>query len=257
MKRYNSAKLGRDYLGSIDPFPMVAAGESQSKIAHQWSGNAREQDKNEMKRRLTLENRLHCLSWILSLSLICLILISLAWGVPRSINSDNAKPASKKGAHREENVANVRAALGEKIRRELVTLGRVFDNVSFHLDENNIVTLSGRVQLPSLKVSAQRAARNIEGVRGVINQLEVLPTSSLDDEIRPEPSLQIYSHSQPSRSVLQAVRPIHIILKNGEPTLEGVVAIESHKPIAGIRAHQVPNVYEVMNNLHAENRQQR
>ena len=79
MNRYNSAKVGRDYLDLIDSFLTVAASESQSRIAHWWSANSSGQDKNEMKRRLTLENRLHFLSWILSLSLICLILISLGW----------------------------------------------------------------------------------------------------------------------------------------------------------------------------------
>ena len=79
MSRYNSAKVGRDYLDLIDPFHTAAAGESQSRIAHSWSANSRGQDKNKMKRRLTLENKLHFLSWILSLSLICLILVSLGW----------------------------------------------------------------------------------------------------------------------------------------------------------------------------------
>jgi BON domain-containing protein len=239
MNRYNSAKVGRDYLDLIDPFPMVAAGKSQSRFSHWWSGNSREQDKNKMERRLTLENKLHCLSWILSLSLICLILISLGWAAPRSINADDseAKPAPRKGANRDENLANVRAALEEKIRRELVTLGRVFDNVSFHLDEDDLVTLSGQVRLPSLKVSAQRAARNIEGVRGVINQLEVRPASSLDDDIRREASFQIYSYSQLSHYGLQAISPIHNIVKNGRLTLEGAVAGESDKTIACIRAN--------------------
>ena len=149
MNRYNSAKVGRDYLDLIDPFLTVAAGESQSRIAHWWSGNSRGQDKNKMKRRLTLENKLHFLSWILSLSLICLILISLGWAAPHGINADSseAKPLTK-GADRHQNLADDRAALGEKIRRELVTLGRIFDNVSFHLDGNHIVTLAGQVGCP-------------------------------------------------------------------------------------------------------------
>ena len=100
--------------------------------------------------------------------------------------------------------------------------------------------LSGQVQLPSLKVSAQRAAMNIEDVRGVINQPELLP--AFDDDIPSEPSLQIYSHSQPSH----AIPPIHIIVKNG--------TCDSDKTIVGIHANQVPNVYDVVNNLHAENR---
>jgi len=79
MNRYNSAKVRRDYLDLIDPFLTVAASESQSRMSHRWTVNSRGQDKNEMKRRLTLENKLHFLSWILSLSLICLILVSLGW----------------------------------------------------------------------------------------------------------------------------------------------------------------------------------
>ena len=108
--------------------------------------------------------------------------------------------------------------------------------------------LSGQVQLPSLKVSAQRAAMNIEDVRGVLKQLELLP--AFDDDIRSEPSLQIYSHSQPSH----AIPPIHIIVKNGKLTHKGVVTCDSDKTIVGIHANQVPNVYDVVNNLHAENR---
>ena len=228
MTRHNSAKVSRNYLDFFDPLSTVASGEPQSRFAGGGYGNSREQNKTEVKRRLTLENKLHCLSWILSVSFICLILISLAWEeAPRSskVDKSQAKPALKE------------AALGEKIRRELVTLRRVFDNVSFHLDENSIVTLSGQVRLPSLKVSAQRAARNIEGVRGVNNQLEVLPASSFDDDIRREASFQIYSHSQLSHYGLQAISPIHNIVKNGRLTLEGVVAGESDKTIAGIRAN--------------------
>ena len=100
--------------------------------------------------------------------------------------------------------------------------------------------LSAQVQLPSLIVSAQRAAMNIEDVRRVMNQLELLP--AFDDDIRSEPSLQMYSHSQPSH----AIPPIHIILKNG--------TCDSDKTIVGIHANQVPNVYDFANNLHAENR---
>ena len=230
MNRHNSAKVSRTYLDCFDPLSTVASGEPQSRFAGGGSGNSREQNKTEVKRRLTLENKLHCLSWILSVSFICLILISLAWEeAPRSskVDKPQANPALKE------------AALGEKIRRELVTLRRVFDNVSFHLDENNIVTLSGQVQLRSLKVSAQRAARNIEGVRGVINQLEVLPTSSFDEDIRrtsPDPLAQ---PAQPLRSPGYSSDSHH--REKRQPTLEGVVASESDKTNVGIRANQVSN----------------
>jgi hyperosmotically inducible protein len=94
---------------------------------------------------------------------------------------------------------------------------------------------------------------DVEGVRGVINRLEVLPTSAFDDDIRRVAFLQIYSNSQLSRYGLQAVPPIHIIVKNGKLTLEGIVASESDKTVAGIQAHQVSNVFAVVNNLRVEN----
>jgi hypothetical protein len=162
MSSRNSANVSPNYLDFIDPVSTVAAGESQSRVARQWSGNSRKQNKNQLKSRLPLETELYWLSGILSLSLICLILINLVWAAPSSINADNSevKPALTNGPDREEDLANVRAALGEKIRRELVTLRRVFDDVNFHLDENEIVTLSGQVRLTSLKVSAERAAEH-------------------------------------------------------------------------------------------------
>jgi osmotically-inducible protein OsmY len=45
------------------------------------------------------------------------------------------------------------------------------------------------------------------------------------------------------------VPSIHIIVKNGNVTLEGVVDSEADKNLAGIRANQVPNVFSVKNNL--------
>jgi osmotically-inducible protein OsmY len=45
------------------------------------------------------------------------------------------------------------------------------------------------------------------------------------------------------------VPSIHIIVKNGNVTLEGVVDSEADKSLANIRASQVPNVFGVRNNL--------
>jgi len=48
------------------------------------------------------------------------------------------------------------------------------------------------------------------------------------------------------------VPPIHVIVKNGHVTLEGVVASEGDKNIAGIQANSVPGVFSVTNNLRIE-----
>jgi hyperosmotically inducible periplasmic protein len=45
------------------------------------------------------------------------------------------------------------------------------------------------------------------------------------------------------------VPSIHIIVKNGHVTLEGVADNEADKNLAGLRTNQVPNVFSVQNNL--------
>jgi len=240
MNRYNSALARR---------AEVTLSDSQSGITLGWYADPTKLTK--------LSDVLQRLSWMLSSILLCLVLANVGWTAPGNarVHKAEAETALKKGTDREAVLANVRATLGEKIRNELVTLPQydVFDNVEFQLDENDMVTLSGQVRLPSLKVSAERVVAKIEGVRGVINKLEVLPTSAFDDDIRRVAFLQIYSYSQLSRYGLQAVPPIHIIVSNGKLTLEGVVATESDKTLAGIRANQVTNVFAVVNNLRVEN----
>jgi hyperosmotically inducible protein len=51
---------------------------------------------------------------------------------------------------------------------------------------------------------------------------------------------------------MRAVPPIHIIVKNGHVTLEGVVARTMDKQIAGVQANGVSGVFSVTNNLVVE-----
>ena len=94
--------------------------------------------------------------------------------------------------------------------------------------------------------------KNIEGVTNVVNNIEVLPLSGNDDRIRRDVYRAIYGHTALQRYGLQAVPPIHIIVKNGNVTLEGVAANESDKNIANIQANGVSGVFSVTNNLRVE-----
>jgi hyperosmotically inducible protein len=127
----------------------------------------------------------------------------------------------------------------------------VFDNLTFKV-EGSKVTLMGQVARPSLKNSAERAVMQVEGIEKVDNQIEVLPTSSHDDSIRVATYRAIYSSPNLQRYQLRAVPPIHIIVKSGNVTLEGVVANEADKNVAGIQANGVPGVFSVTNNLRVE-----
>jgi len=142
----------------------------------------------------------------------------------------------------------------KEVRHELVLLPfySVFDNLAYKVD-GDTVTLMGQVSRPSLKGDAENAVKRVEGVEKVVNNIEVLPASPMDDRIRHATFQAIYSFPSLSRYAWGAVPPIHIIVANGHVTLEGVVDNETDKNTAGIRAKTVPGVFSVTNNLRVEN----
>ena len=89
----------------------------------------------------------------------------------------------------------------------------------------------------------------IEGVDKVINNIEVLPPSPMDDKLRRQVYRAIYSYGPLFKYGGMAVPPIHIICKGGRVTLVGVVDNETDKNLAGLRANQVPGIFQVTNNL--------
>lgn len=141
----------------------------------------------------------------------------------------------------------------KEVRHELVMLPYygVFDNLAYRVD-GNVVTLLGQVTRPTLKSSAENVVKDIEGVEKVVNNIEVLPLSPNDDRIRLAAYRAIYGHTALNRYSLQAVPPVHIIVKNGNLSLEGVVANEGDKNIANLQARGVPGVFGVTNNLVVE-----
>jgi hyperosmotically inducible protein len=147
-----------------------------------------------------------------------------------------------------------RAWLEREVHHELVTLPyySVFDNLAFRVSDDDRVELMGQVSRPTLKSDAERVVKNIEGVQSVVNNIEVLPTSPNDDRIRLAVYRAIYGHDALQSYSLRSVPPIHIIVKNGNVTLEGVVAREMDKNIANIQANSVSGVFSVTNNLRAE-----
>ncbi len=140
--------------------------------------------------------------------------------------------------------------IAREVRHELVMLPYygVFDNLAFRVN-GDTVTLLGQVTRPTLKSDAENVVKNIEGVRRVMNDIEVLPLSPMDDRIRLAVYRSIYGYAGLDRYGLQAVPPIHIIVRNGNVTLEGVVGTEMDRNLANMRANQVAGVFSVKNNL--------
>ncbi len=143
--------------------------------------------------------------------------------------------------------------LERQVRRELVMLPYygVFDELEFQVDGSKVI-LMGQVTRPTLKTDSERVVKNLEGVDSVENKIEVLPLSPNDDRIRLAVYRTIYYNPNFTRYAIRSVPPIHIIVKNGDVTLEGVVATQGDKDLANILANGVPGVFSVTNNLAVE-----
>lgn len=166
--------------------------------------------------------------------------------------------------------------LVNQIRKEIVMLPNygVFDSISFAIAQGTAgikVQLKGYASRPTLKSSAESVVKRLEGVESVDNQIEVLPTSRNDENIRLATYTKIYGNSvlsryNPNRGVpVYGLRrrafmgisneppmgphPIQIIVKNGNVALEGMVDTEADKNIAGMQANSVSGVFSVTNNL--------
>ena len=138
----------------------------------------------------------------------------------------------------------------KEVRHELLMLPYlgVFDNLAYKVDGYN-VTLLGQVTRPTLKSDAENVVKKIEGVEKVDNQIEVLPPSPMDDQIRRRLYRAIYGFPSLQKYSMGVQQPIRIIVKGGNATLEGVVDNEADKNTAGIRAKSVSGIFGVSNNL--------
>lgn len=143
--------------------------------------------------------------------------------------------------------------ISREVFHELVMLPQltIFDNLQYKVDGSK-VTLTGQVQNAILKDSAEQVVKKIEGVDGVTNQIEILPVSPNDDRIRRQVARAIFNDERLFRYSLGSVPPIHIIVKNGHVTLEGIVDSQSDKDAANIRANGVPGVFSVENHLQVQ-----
>lgn len=159
------------------------------------------------------------------------------------ITSAGASPAPSQETKANQNLVR-------EVRHQLLLLPyySVFDNLAFKVDGDH-VTLEGQVSNPTLKHDAEGVVKSIEGVSGVTNNIEALPTSPMDDQLRRALYRAIYGDPTLSKYGWSAMPSIHIIVKNGHVSLEGVVDNETDKNLAGLRANGVPNVFEVKNNL--------
>jgi len=144
--------------------------------------------------------------------------------------------------------------IAREVRHQLVMIPwfSVFDNLAYTINGTE-VTLTGQVRNSAIKRDAENAVKGIEGVTAVHNNIQILPASPGDDQIRNAMYRTIYGDPALQRYALGVLQPIHIIVNMGHVTLEGVVANQADKDLANVRANGVSGVFSVTNNLKVEN----
>ena len=148
-------------------------------------------------------------------------------------------------------------ALKEEVRHQLVMLPyySVFDWLQADVKSDGTVTLMGQVVRPTVKDDAEKSVKKLEAATSVINNIEVLPLSPMDDQLRVALYRRIYNFETPLfRYATWANPPIHIIVNNGHVTLKGIVANQSDSQLAYMAARQVPGTFDVKNELQIEER---
>lgn len=114
----------------------------------------------------------------------------------------------------------------------------VFDTLRFELHEKT-VTLSGQVVKESIKQTAENAVNQIAGVNNVVNKIEVLPSSRRDDALRMSVYRAVYEKQPLEKYGTRGSPSIHIIVKDGWVSLEGVVDSDEDRSMVHLRALKV------------------
>ena len=146
----------------------------------------------------------------------------------------------------------IEAKIAKEVRHELLMLPwySLFDDLEFGV-QGRTVTLSGFVtgEHAVTKSDAENAVQRIEGVEKVINNIQVLPPSPLDTQVRAQALHALTRTGSLSRYFWAAAPSIHIIVKNQRITLAGFVNTEGDKNLATLAVNGIPGVFGVTNEL--------
>jgi len=146
----------------------------------------------------------------------------------------------------------VEAKIAKEVRHEILMLPwySLFDDLEF-IVQGRTVTLSGFVtsEHAVTKSDSENAVKHIEGVDKVINNIQVLPPSPLDTQVREQAYAALSRTGSLSRYFWEAAPSIHIVVKNQRITLVGFVNSEGDKNLATLAVNGIPGVFGVTNDL--------
>lgn len=139
--------------------------------------------------------------------------------------------------------------LQEKLQYDRVGYGtNAFNAIGVRV-QNGAVTLAGHAYSDVDKDSALALVSTFPGVKDVTDEIQVDPTSIMDDQIRLAVARAIYGYPSLNKYAINPARPIRISVQNGNVELYGTVDSKADSDTANIRANGVPGVFSVKNYL--------
>ncbi len=145
--------------------------------------------------------------------------------------------------------------LEQKLATKLTYVRVGYDNTFDYFAlgvKDGVVTVEGQDRTGIGRDEALADIANMPGVKDVVDNISIAPTSNFDDRIRLSALRAIYGDSVLSRYAMDPARPIRIIVANGHVTLYGAVDSAMDKQLAGMKAGQIPGAFSVDNKLQVE-----
>lgn len=166
--------------------------------------------------------------------------------------SSNGPVVADFGKHLPDNGHPTETKIATEVRHVLLMLPyySLFDDLEYSV-QGRTVTLSGSVTSihGETKREAEAAVQRIEGVEKVINNITVDSPAPFDQQIREQVYRKLSNAGGLSQYFWEAAPSIHIIVRNSNVTLKGFVNSEGDKNLAGITVKEIPNVFQVKNEL--------
>ena len=187
-------------------------------------------------------------------------IVTLNGGVPLYIDKVNAEKRTRKvkgvdGVRNHIEVggpaiadSEVQENLASKLRYDRIGYGIVFNNLAVSVDRG-VATISGNVRDYPDRDSAIAILSTTAGVKDVVDEISVAPTSIMDDNLRIRLARSIYGDSVLRKYAIDPSAPIRIVVENGNVELAGVVLNDMDRQVAFMRANAVPGVFSVTNHI--------
>jgi len=148
--------------------------------------------------------------------------------------------------------ADLQTRLVEKLQYDRVGYGNTFNAISVKI-ENGVAILGGHARTDLDKDSAVALIATSPGVKDVVDEIEVDPTSISDDQTRLQVARAVYGFPSLNKYATNPAKPIRISVQNGHVELYGMVDSQADKETAFLRANGVPGVFGVKNYLEVAN----